>query len=132
MSVACPVVTRSQQRNNVTSPSNSDESMVGGKKTQEGDGTYEGLAKESRAEEDVGKESGSPMSPQVSIHRNLHGPGASLSLWHKRLGVSKQRIGLMGKHGSVLGLNIKGRSPGCDRTCTCDNCRLARAARIEY
>ena len=96
MSVACPVVTRSQQRNNLTSPSgNSDESMVGAKKTQEGDGTYEGLGKESRAEKDVGKESGSPMSPQVSIHRNLHGPGASLSLWHKRLGVSKLRIGLM-------------------------------------
>ena len=81
MSVACPVVTRSQQRNNLTSPSgNSDESMVGAQKTQEGDGTYEGPGKESRAEEDVGKESGSPMSPQVSIHRNIHGSGASLRL----------------------------------------------------
>ena len=30
----------------------------------------------------------------------------------------------------VLGLNIKERSPGCDRTCAFDNCRLARAAGI--
>ena len=130
MSVACPVVTRSQLRNNVTSPS---DAVTDGSMGKEKESvpivsvkTGEGCKKESVLTE----ESDSSMPPQVSVHRNLHGPGASLSLWHKRLGVSKLKIGLMGKHGSVLGLNIKGRSPGCDRTCTCENCRLARAARI--
>ena len=126
MSVACPVITRSQLRNNVTLPPDMDASMGKVNTTLADDETKEGLGKET----EVREESDSPMLPQVSVHRNLHGPGASLSLWHKRLGVSKLRIGLMGKHGSVLGLNIKGRSPGCDRTCTCENCRLARAARI--
>ena len=97
-SVACPVITRSQLPNNVTLPSDIDDSMGKVKTTLAGDGTDEGLGKETVGRE----ESDSPMLPQVSIHRNLHGPGASLSLWHKRLGVSKLRIGLMGKHGSVF------------------------------
>ena len=121
-SVACPAITRSQLRNNVTLPADSDDTMDNVDTTVAGDFTKEQT--ESRGESD------SPIQPQMSVHRNLHGPGATLSLWHKRLGVSKLRIGLMGKRGSVLGLNIKGRSPGCDRTCTCENCRLARAARI--
>ena len=106
MSVACPVITRSQLRNNTTLPSDSDESMDNMDTTLAGDWTEEGPGKET----EVRGESDSPIQPQMSVHRNLHGPGATLSLWHKRLGVSKLRIGLMGKHGSVLGLNIKGLS----------------------
>ena len=96
-----------------------DKLVVDEQMSQEGDETYEGSGKESTVKKDEGKVNVSSMSPPLSVHRNIHGPGASLSLWHKRLGVSKLRIGLMVKHGLVLGLNIKGRSPGCDRTCTC-------------
>ena len=73
MSVACPVITRSKLRNNVTSPPDIDDSMGNVKTTLAGDGTDEGLGKET----EVREESDSPMLPQVSVHRNLHGPGAS-------------------------------------------------------
>ena len=99
MSVACPMITRNQLRNNVPLPSESDDSVGKVNTTLAGDGTKVSLGEQTKARE----ESGSSVLPEVSVRRNLHGPGASLSLWHKRLGISKLRIGLMGKHASPLG-----------------------------
>ena len=64
-----------------------------------------------------------------SIKRKHHAPGASLELWHKRTGCAKLKLSLMHRNSSVQGLNIIGKGPGCDRTCNCDACRLARASR---
>ena len=64
-----------------------------------------------------------------AIPHGSHAPEASIELWHKRLGCSKQKIKLMQKESSVEGLNIRCLGPGCDRYCACDVCRLARAAK---
>ena len=66
------------------------------------------------------------MVPGASPH-GTHAPQASIELWHKRLGCSKQKIKLMQKDSSVEGLNIKCLGPGCDRFCACEVCRMARA-----
>ena len=64
-----------------------------------------------------------------AIPHGSHAPEASIELWHKRLGCSKQKIKLMQKESSVEGLNIKCLGPGCDKYCGCDVCRLARATK---
>ena len=56
--------------------------------------------------------------------------GASLELWHQRLGCSKKRISLMHKQSSALGLSLDGsRKAACKKGCMCSVCQLSRACK---
>ena len=65
-----------------------------------------------------------------AVTKDVHGPAATMNLWHKRLGCSKAKIGFMNKQAVGEGMNIRGVSTGCDKACKCIKCTLARAERI--
>ena len=53
---------------------------------------------------------------------------ATLELWHQRLGCSKQKISLMHKNSSALGLSVAGsKKAACKGGCMCSVCKLSRA-----
>ena len=55
---------------------------------------------------------------------------ATLELWHHRLGCSKQKISLMHKSSSVLGLGVSGSTKAaCKGGCKCSVCQLSRACK---
>ena len=55
---------------------------------------------------------------------------ASLDTWHKRLNhIPKKQIKIMFDRGTFEGMDIKGIGRGCDAKCTCETCRIARAAK---
>ena len=55
---------------------------------------------------------------------------ATLELWHHRLGCSKQKISLMHKESSVLGLGVSGSTKAaCKGGCKCSVCQLSRACK---
>ena len=44
--------------------------------------------------------------PAVTNAKEVHGPAATMNLWHKRLGCSKAKIGFMNKQAIGEGMNI--------------------------
>ena len=88
---------------------------------------------DARRVEEASEDSKSPVKQREAIPGAIphgsHAPEASIELWHKRFGCSKQKIKLMEKQSSVEGMNVKCLGPGCDRYCACDRCRLARATK---
>ena len=55
---------------------------------------------------------------------------ATLELWHQRLGCSKQKISLMHKKSSALGLSVSGLTKAaCKGGCMCSVCQLSRACK---
>ena len=55
---------------------------------------------------------------------------ATLDTWHKRLNhISKKQIKVMFDRGTFEGMDIKEIGRGCDAKCTCETCRIARAAK---
>ena len=65
------------------------------------------------------KPSGATACPAVANAKEIHGPAATMNLWHKRLGCSKAKIGFMSKQAMGEGMNIRGVSTGCDKACKC-------------